>query len=66
MVAAHPRRRPGRATALTDRRDERGVLDRLIDAVRAGESRALVMRGDPGVGKTVLLNYVVGARRGAG
>ena len=37
------------------------MLDRLVEAVRAGESRALVMRGDPGVGKTVLLDYT--ARR---
>jgi DNA-binding CsgD family transcriptional regulator len=34
------------------------VLDRLVDAVRAGESRALVVRGEPGVGKTALLDYV--------
>jgi hypothetical protein len=47
--------RPDRASALTNRPSERGVLDQLVDAVRAGESRALVMRGDPGVGKTVLL-----------
>jgi DNA-binding CsgD family transcriptional regulator len=37
------------------------VLDRLIGAVEAGESRALVVRGDPGVGKSVLLDYL--ARR---
>src|SRR6266481_7419677 len=48
-----------RATALTGRRSERDVLDRLIEAVRAGESRALVVRGEPGVGKTALLEYVV-------
>jgi hypothetical protein len=35
------------------------VLDRLLDAVRAGESRALVVRGEPGVGKTALLDYLV-------
>jgi DNA-binding CsgD family transcriptional regulator len=35
------------------------VLDRLIEAVRAGESRALVVRGEPGVGKSALLEYVV-------
>ena len=46
------------ATRLTDRDGERGALDRLVDAVRAGESRVLVVRGDPGVGKTVLLNYL--------
>jgi DNA-binding CsgD family transcriptional regulator len=40
------------------------VLDRLVDAVRAGESRVLVMRGDPGVGKTVLLDYLAGRARG--
>jgi AAA ATPase domain len=34
------------------------VLDRLLDAVRAGESRALVVRGEPGVGKTALLDYL--------
>jgi len=58
--------RPGRATSLTDRRAERDALDRLIAAVRAGESRALVLRGDPGVGKTVLLDYLAGQASGAG
>src|SRR5438034_2345835 len=47
------------ATALTGRRSECDVLDRLIDAVGAGESRALVLRGEAGVGKTALLEYVV-------
>src|SRR5690348_1834725 len=46
------------ATRLTDRERERDVLDRLVDAVRAGESQVLVIRGEPGVGKTVLLNYL--------
>jgi DNA-binding CsgD family transcriptional regulator len=35
------------------------ALDQLLDAVRAGESRVLVVRGDPGVGKTILLNHLV-------
>jgi DNA-binding CsgD family transcriptional regulator len=30
----------------------------LLDAVRSGESRTLVIRGEPGVGKTVLLEYL--------
>jgi DNA-binding CsgD family transcriptional regulator len=49
----------GGATELVGRRSECEALDRLIEAVRAGESRALVLRGDPGVGKTALLEYVV-------
>jgi AAA ATPase-like protein len=56
----------GRAAKLTDRVSERGALDRLVKAVRAGESRALVVRGDPGVGKTVLLDYLAGQAAGAG
>jgi hypothetical protein len=42
------------------------VLDRLVEAVRAGESRALVVRGDVGVGKSVLLDYLAGGRGDAG
>jgi len=49
---------------LTDRHSERDVLDRLLNAVRAGESQVLVIRGDPGVGKTVLLDYVAERARG--
>jgi predicted ATPase len=52
MVELSPVR--GRATGLTGRRSESDVLDELVEAVRAGESRALVVRGDPGVGKTAL------------
>jgi Cdc6-like AAA superfamily ATPase len=33
------------------------MLDRLVRAVRSGESRALVVRGEPGVGKTALSDY---------
>src|SRR4030081_1365802 len=44
---------------LLDRRSEREVLDRLLEAVRHGESRVLVVRGEPGVGKTALLEYLV-------
>ena len=47
-----------------DRRSERAVLERLLDAVRVGESRALVVHGEPGVGKTVLLENLVGQVQG--
>jgi hypothetical protein len=49
-----------------DRRSEREALDRLAGAVQAGESRALVVRGEPGVGKTVLLDYLAGQASGSG
>ena len=47
-------------TELTGRHAECDMLDRLVVAVRAGESRALVVRGEPGVGKTALLEYLAG------
>jgi DNA-binding CsgD family transcriptional regulator len=43
---------------LMGRRSECDRLDRLIEAVCAGESRALVIRGEPGIGKTALLDYL--------
>src|SRR3984957_6870008 len=54
----------GRASGLTDRRAECGVLDRLINAVRAGGSRVLVVCGEPGVGKSALLDYLAGRASG--
>src|SRR3984957_16487065 len=53
-----------RAAELRGRLRELGFLDRLIDAVRAGESRALVLLGEAGVGKTALLDYVAGHASG--
>ncbi len=54
-----------RATSLTGRRAERGVLDQLAEAVSQGESRALVLHGEAGIGKTALLDYLAGHARGA-
>jgi DNA-binding CsgD family transcriptional regulator len=44
---------------LRGRRSECAVFDRLLDALRTGESAALVVRGEPGTGKTALLEYAV-------
>ena len=54
---------PGRErhSALRGRAEECGVLDGLLGDIRRGESRALVLRGDPGVGKTALLQYLTGS-----
>jgi predicted ATP-dependent serine protease len=59
-----PRPVQGRATGLTGRRSEGAVLDGLVDAVRAGESRALVVCGEPGVGKTALLEDAIASAAG--
>src|SRR5215467_12631663 len=64
MTAQFSRR--GRAPGLMDRRSKRDTLDRLIEAVCAGESQALVLRGDPGMGKTMLLDHLAGRAAGAG
>src|SRR5258708_1216365 len=49
---------------LLGRRTECQTLDRLLEVVRGGESQALVVRGEPGVGKTALLQYVIGSASG--
>jgi DNA-binding CsgD family transcriptional regulator len=49
---------------LLGRNDECEVLDRLLEAVRGGESRVLVVRGEPGLGKSELLEYVAAAASG--
>ena len=54
----------GPAEVLHDRRDERKVLGRLLEAVRGGQSRVLAVWGEPGVGKTALLEYVINSASG--
>jgi DNA-binding CsgD family transcriptional regulator len=45
---------------LINRHSECAILDGVVEAVRAGESRALILSGEPGVGKTALLEYLHG------
>ena len=49
---------------LRGRRAECAVLEQLVEAVRAGESRALQVVGEPGAGKTALLEYLAGQASG--
>ena len=44
---------------LRGRDAECAMLDGLLETVRRGESRALVVRGEPGVGKTALADYLI-------
>ena len=55
---------PKDAAQLLGSRAETDVLDRLLEAVRTGNSRALVVRGEPGMGKTALLEYLAGRASG--
>jgi DNA-binding CsgD family transcriptional regulator len=52
------------AATLVGRTGECAVLDRLLGEVRDGASRSLVICGDPGIGKSVLLDYVTAAAAG--
>ncbi|MFE4520504.1 AAA family ATPase, partial [Kitasatospora sp. NPDC056783] len=45
---------------LLGRARELEVLDRLLHEVRSGRSRALVLRGEAGVGKSALLDHLAG------
>ena len=44
---------------------ERAEIDRMLDGARRGESGALVLRGEAGMGKTALLAYAAAAARAA-
>jgi DNA-binding CsgD family transcriptional regulator len=55
---------PAWPARLRGRSGEVNVLAGLVAAVRAGESRVLVVRGEPGVGKTALLDDLAEQARG--
>ena len=42
---------------LVGRADECGVIDSVLENARAGLGSALVVRGEPGIGKSALLDY---------
>jgi DNA-binding CsgD family transcriptional regulator len=50
---------PARRPALCGRRRECEALDGLVADLRAGQSQVLVVRGEAGVGKTALLEYLL-------
>lgn len=46
---------------LYGRATEQGVINRLLSEAQAGRSGALLIRGEPGIGKTALLDHAAGA-----
>jgi DNA-binding CsgD family transcriptional regulator len=50
----------GGAIELIGRDAERDTLDKFVAAVRAGDSQAVVVSGEAGVGKSALLDYLAG------
>ena len=57
---------PPAMVRLVGRGPERGVLDGLLAALRGGESQALVLLGEPGIGKTALLEDLAERASGCG
>ena len=49
----------GGRLSLLGRAAECALLDDLIDDIRRGESRSLVLRGEAGIGKTALLEHLI-------
>ena len=43
---------------------ECAALDRMVATTRAGQSQVLVVRGEPGIGKSALVEYLVGQASG--
>jgi DNA-binding CsgD family transcriptional regulator len=54
----------GPSNALLGRRDELETLHRLLEAARGGRSGVLVVRGEPGIGKTALLDHSIESATG--
>ena len=64
MLIERPPRVGVQGEHLFGRKRERAVLDRLLEGARGGDGGVLVVHGEPGVGKTALLEYAIEAGHG--
>lgn len=59
---------PGDAASLTrmliGRGEERAAIDEMLRLARSGQGQGLILRGDPGIGKSALLGYAADAATG--
>jgi DNA-binding CsgD family transcriptional regulator len=57
MESTRPRQAAGASPVLVGRDRECARIDELLEGALAGESGALIVRGEAGIGKTALLDY---------
>ena len=57
MEPSRPRQALGASLVLVGRERECARIDELLEGALVGESGSLVVRGEPGIGKTALLDY---------
>ncbi len=63
-MSREPSPRMGCVERLLGRTGELEILDQLMGDVRSGQSAVLVVRGEPGIGKTALLRHLIGQASG--
>jgi AAA ATPase domain len=52
------------ARVVLGRRNEREILDRILNMARSGQGGTIVIHGEPGIGKSTLLNYAMDSGAG--
>jgi ATP-dependent Clp protease ATP-binding subunit ClpA len=57
FTSEHHSRRSTISPMLLGRDAEQRVVDELLQSARTGSSAVLVLRGEPGIGKSALLGY---------
>jgi class 3 adenylate cyclase len=58
LLQARPRRSKGVPAGLVGREREKDLLQSAADALRAGDGRVVLLTGEPGIGKTRLLEWL--------